>query len=87
VLKERARPKPEKGKLFFKRKQQAFAAANLGEFEGYLNHGSVRIPPLVLGHEFCGTVGTVVEVGDGVTGFAPSITLYPKSSCPKSSYP
>lgn len=26
------------------------------ELEGYLGHSSVRIPPLIMGHEFCGTI-------------------------------
>ncbi|PYI50907.1 galactitol-1-phosphate 5-dehydrogenase [Paenibacillus flagellatus] len=34
------------------------------EIEGYLGHNSLRVPPLVMGHEFC---GTVVEA-DGETG-------------------
>jgi threonine dehydrogenase-like Zn-dependent dehydrogenase len=34
------------------------------EIEGYLGHNSLRVPPLVMGHEFC---GTVEQVGDGVS--------------------
>lgn len=30
------------------------------ELEGYLGHSSVRIPPLIMGHEFC---GKIVEIG------------------------
>ncbi|MBD2865336.1 zinc-dependent alcohol dehydrogenase [Paenibacillus oceani] len=30
------------------------------ELEGYLGHSSVRIPPLIMGHEFCGTIVEVV---------------------------
>jgi threonine dehydrogenase-like Zn-dependent dehydrogenase len=37
------------------------------ELSGYLGHNSLRKPPLVMGHEFS---AHVVEVGDGVTGFA-----------------
>lgn len=28
------------------------------ELEGYLGHSSVRVPPLIMGHEFCGVVVT-----------------------------
>ncbi len=37
------------------------------ELSGYLGENSLRVPPLIMGHEF----GAVVEdVGEGVTGFA-----------------
>ncbi|WP_010095362.1 alcohol dehydrogenase catalytic domain-containing protein [Ornithinibacillus scapharcae] len=35
------------------------------EIEGFLGHNSLRIPPLVMGHEFS---GHVAEVGEAVTG-------------------
>ena len=35
------------------------------ELSGYLGHNSLRRPPLIMGHEFC---GTVVDAGSGVTG-------------------
>lgn len=35
------------------------------ELEGYLGHSSVRVPPLVMGHEFCGEVADVgADAGD-----------------------
>lgn len=37
------------------------------EIEGYLGHNSLRVPPLVMGHEFC---GTVVEADDAAEGQA-----------------
>jgi 2-desacetyl-2-hydroxyethyl bacteriochlorophyllide A dehydrogenase len=37
------------------------------ELEGYLGHSSIRKPPLVMGHEFC---GRVVALGENVYGFA-----------------
>lgn len=37
------------------------------ELSGYLGENSLRVPPLIMGHEFG---ATVVEVGEGVTGFA-----------------
>ncbi|WP_127585348.1 zinc-dependent alcohol dehydrogenase [Paenibacillus koleovorans] len=30
------------------------------ELEGYLGHSSVRIPPLIMGHEFCGTIVEII---------------------------
>jgi len=35
------------------------------EIEGYLGHNSLRVPPLVMGHEFC---GRIEEIGGRVTG-------------------
>ncbi|MDF2716696.1 MAG: adh 4 [Paenibacillus sp.] len=40
------------------------------EIEGYLGHNSLRVPPLVMGHEFCGTV--VESGGDRPVGACPS---------------
>lgn len=37
------------------------------ELEGYLGHSSIRVAPLVMGHEFC---GTVVGIGDEVHGLS-----------------
>lgn len=37
------------------------------ELEAFRNHSPRRVPPLVLGHEFC---GTIVELGTNVQGFA-----------------
>ncbi|MFC3800802.1 zinc-binding dehydrogenase [Cohnella sp. GCM10012308] len=34
------------------------------EIEGYLGHNSLRVPPLIMGHEFCG----IVEEAGGATG-------------------
>lgn len=50
------------------------------ELEGYLGHNSLRVPPLVMGHEFC---GRVVSFGARVTGFAAGqkVVVNPLSSC------
>ncbi len=37
------------------------------ELEGYLGHSSVRVPPLVMGHEFC---GSIVRTGGDVSGLS-----------------
>ncbi|OXS53707.1 hypothetical protein B1A99_29080 [Cohnella sp. CIP 111063] len=37
------------------------------ELEGYLGHSSIRKPPLVMGHEFC---GSIVRLGSDVHQFA-----------------
>ncbi|SFB29417.1 2-desacetyl-2-hydroxyethyl bacteriochlorophyllide A dehydrogenase [Cohnella sp. OV330] len=50
------------------------------ELEGYLGHSSVRVPPLVMGHEFC---GRVVALGDQVRGLAPEdkVVVNPLIAC------
>ncbi|MEX1031213.1 MAG: alcohol dehydrogenase catalytic domain-containing protein [Paenibacillaceae bacterium] len=50
------------------------------EIEGYLGHNSLRIPPLVMGHEFC---GIVANIGEGVIGLEKGlkVTVNPLISC------
>lgn len=50
------------------------------EIEGYLGHNSLRVPPLVMGHEFCGIVR---RTGKGVKGVSPGqkATVNPLLSC------
>ncbi|MFC3799569.1 zinc-binding dehydrogenase [Cohnella sp. GCM10012308] len=37
------------------------------ELEGYLGHSSVRVPPLVMGHEFCGRVAALGDQANGLS--------------------
>ena len=50
------------------------------DLHGFLGKSKKRIPPLVLGHEFC---GEVAEVGDRVSGFnsGDTVAVYPLISC------
>jgi threonine dehydrogenase-like Zn-dependent dehydrogenase len=50
------------------------------ELSGYLGHNSLRVPPLVMGHEFAGTVS---EVGANVSGLhvGDRVTVNPLSGC------
>jgi 2-desacetyl-2-hydroxyethyl bacteriochlorophyllide A dehydrogenase len=61
---EEPTPRPAPGELLL---QVAAVGICGSELSGYLGHNSLRVPPLVMGHEFS---ATVVEVGDGVTDFA-----------------
>ncbi|BBH19750.1 galactitol-1-phosphate 5-dehydrogenase [Paenibacillus baekrokdamisoli] len=50
------------------------------EIEGYLGHNSLRIPPLIMGHEFCGIVEQVGnEENKGLIG--KKIVVNPLLSC------
>lgn len=50
------------------------------ELEGYLGHNSLRVPPLVMGHEFS---GTIESIGSQVTGLqkGQKAVVNPLSSC------
>jgi threonine dehydrogenase-like Zn-dependent dehydrogenase len=59
----------------------AFAGICGSDLGGYLGHNALRIPPLVMGHEFS---GTIVSVGDGVPDrlkAGQSVTCNPMLSC------
>jgi threonine dehydrogenase-like Zn-dependent dehydrogenase len=50
------------------------------ELSGYLGHNALRVPPLVMGHEFA---GEIVSVGEGVSNLKPGmlVTVNPLASC------
>ncbi|RKN65479.1 zinc-binding dehydrogenase [Paenibacillus ginsengarvi] len=49
------------------------------EIEGYLGHNSLRVPPLVMGHEFCGRIVAAEEGAGGSTGGEQKAELAPGS--------
>lgn len=50
------------------------------ELSGYLGQNSLRVPPLIMGHEFS---GTIEEAGEGVEGFRAGdrVVINPMVSC------
>ena len=42
------------------------------ELSGYLGHNSLRVPPLVMGHEFS---GEIVEMGEQATEINPALSM------------
>ncbi len=54
-------PEPELGEVLI---QVAFAGICGSELSGYLGHNALRVPPLVMGHEFSGTVVAMGEMTD-----------------------
>jgi threonine dehydrogenase-like Zn-dependent dehydrogenase len=50
------------------------------EIEGYLGHNSLRVPPLIMGHEFC---GTIYDIGTKVSGLSKGqkVAVNPLLSC------
>ncbi len=53
-------PVPSPGEVLIK---VAYAGICGSELSGYLGHNALRVPPLVMGHEFS---GTLAAVGDGI---------------------
>ncbi|GAA3409507.1 galactitol-1-phosphate 5-dehydrogenase [Paenibacillus hodogayensis] len=52
------------------------------EIEGYLGHNSLRVPPLVMGHEFCGTIEELGEAGGGSTlRVGQKVVVNPLTAC------
>ncbi len=62
----------------------AFAGICGSELSGYLGHNALRVPPLVMGHEFS---GEIVELGETALELNPTlklgqrVTVNPLSSC------
>ena len=60
VMREKPRPEPSPGEVLIR---VAYAGICGSELSGYLGHNSLRVPPIVMGHEFA---GEIVELGTGV---------------------
>src|SRR5689334_19014190 len=68
-MREQERPAPGTGEALVK---VAYVGICGSELSGYLGHNALRVPPLVMGHEFA---GEVVALGDGVAAKRPDLTV------------
>ncbi|MFC4601428.1 alcohol dehydrogenase catalytic domain-containing protein [Cohnella hongkongensis] len=70
-------PEPADGEVLIRVAKAGICGS---ELSGYLGHNSLRKPPLVMGHEFA---GTIAALGRGVQGFKPGdrVTVNPLLSC------
>lgn len=81
VVREQAMPTPEAGEVLVR---VACAGICGSELSAYLGHNALRVPPLVMGHEFS---GQVVAFGDGARERNPAldkgtrVTVNPLLSC------
>ena len=81
MIREQAMPSPGPGEVLVR---VAFAGICGSELSAYLGHNALRVPPLVMGHEFA---GEVVALGDSARGHNPAlregtqVTVNPLSSC------
>jgi threonine dehydrogenase-like Zn-dependent dehydrogenase len=74
---ERDVPQPEAGEVLIRVEAVGICGS---EIEGYLGHNSLRVPPLVMGHEFC---GTIEQAGAGVSPewIGRRVTVNPLLTC------
>jgi threonine dehydrogenase-like Zn-dependent dehydrogenase len=62
----------------------AYAGICGSELSGYLGHSALRVPPLVMGHEFAGTVaalGSAALARNPALAVGQEVTINPLSSC------
>lgn len=77
VVKEADVPKPGPEEAVIKVESVGICGS---ELEGYLGLSSVRVPPLVMGHEFCGTI-TDLHSSSAVFAIGDKVTVNPLVSC------
>jgi 2-desacetyl-2-hydroxyethyl bacteriochlorophyllide A dehydrogenase len=86
VMREQEKPRASSNEVVLR---VAFAGICGSELSGYLGHNALRVPPLVMGHEFS---GEIVELGESALEFNPvlklgqEVTVNPLSSCGHCSY-
>jgi threonine dehydrogenase-like Zn-dependent dehydrogenase len=75
-------PRPKAGEVLVHSEAAGICGS---EIEGYLGRMSNRVPPLVMGHEFA---GTVAEVGDGVdrSWLGKRVAINPVVGCGRCTY-
>src|SRR6266849_5090756 len=74
AMREQARPEPGAGEVLVR---VTYAGICGSELSGYLGHNALRVPPLVMGHEFSGTLAEIapqahaefptLQIGQAVT--------------------
>ncbi len=86
VMHEVEKPAPAAGEAMI---EVAYAGICGSELSGYLGHSSLRVPPLVMGHEFS---GKIVELGSGIDRdkiglrIGQAVTVNPLSQCGECGY-
>nr|WP_230415698.1 alcohol dehydrogenase catalytic domain-containing protein [Paenibacillus allorhizosphaerae] len=77
TIRERDIPKPAYNEVLIRVERAGICGS---ELSGYLGHNSLRKPPLVMGHEFS---GTVARIGAGAALFKPGdrVTANPLITC------
>lgn len=79
TVEDRSLPQPGSGEVLVKVEAVGICGS---ELEGYTGHSSVRIPPLIMGHEFCGLITEVSPDVKGIT-IGDKVIVNPLISCGK----
>ncbi len=86
VMHEVEKPIPGKGEVLI---EVAFAGICGSELSGYLGHSALRVPPLVMGHEFSGKIaqlGPDIDRAKIGLRIGQEVTVNPLSQCGECSY-
>lgn len=81
-LREQDRPVPGPGEVVIK---VVYAGICGSELSGYLGHNALRVPPLVMGHEFSGMVAEY-HAGTDAPALGTPVTVNPLSCAPDSEF-
>lgn len=81
-LRDWPEPRPGYGDVLVRVRAAAICGSDL---HGFLGHSRIRVPPMVMGHEFA---GDVVALGDGVQGISVGdrVTVQPLIGCGHCAY-
>jgi threonine dehydrogenase-like Zn-dependent dehydrogenase len=71
-------PAPQPGEALI---QVAYAGICGSELSGYLGHNALRVPPLVMGHEFSGTITALGDGAGGDLALGQPVTVNPLAYC------
>ena len=78
TVEEREVPEPGPGEALLKVRAAGICGS---EIEGYLGHNSLRVPPLIMGHEFAGEVVALGSSDITVPRIGQQVTVNPLISC------
>ncbi|MFD0716013.1 zinc-binding dehydrogenase [Paenibacillus sp. GCM10027626] len=78
VVEEREMPQLKPGEAIIRVEAVGICGS---ELEGYLGHSSIRIPPLVMGHEFCGIIDQLSAGGAGTFQIGDRVIVNPLIAC------
>jgi threonine dehydrogenase-like Zn-dependent dehydrogenase len=77
-MREQDNPPPEPDEVQIK---VAYAGICGSELSSYLGHNALRVPPLVMGHEFSGQIVALGSRAGGRLAVGQSVTVNPLTSC------
>jgi threonine dehydrogenase-like Zn-dependent dehydrogenase len=86
ALRTQDRPLPAAAEVLVQVSYAGICGSELGAYQG---HNALRVPPLVMGHEFAGTVaalGTAASTSNPTLTLGQAVTVNPLSACGNCSY-